>query len=149
MLFFDDPSWLLRTGLDYQKNSVESEVPSELLSANGGAYIPFDTTPGATILGEELMQDRYGQVYVASTWRRGFPGALNRTRPQFTWMVDTIAGWQWTEKQFNYGINLGVGVELFGDDELAVTLGYQSAPRGGEGDAGGSMGITYSTRFGR
>lgn len=73
MLFFDDPSWLLRTGLDYQKNSVESEVPSELLSANGGAYIPFDTTPGATILGEELMQDRYGQVYVASTWRRGFP----------------------------------------------------------------------------
>lgn len=149
MLFFDDPSWLLRTGLDYQKNRVESEVPSELLSANGGAYIPFDTTPGATILGEELMQDRYGQVYVASTWRRGFPGALNRTRPQFTWMVDTIAGWQWTEKQFNYGINLGVGVELFGDDELAVTLGYQSAPRGGEGDAGGSMGITYSTRFGR
>jgi hypothetical protein len=64
-------------------------------------------------------------------------------------MIDTLAGWQWTERQFNYGINVGIGVELFGDDELAMTLGYQSAPRGGEGDPGGSLGITYSTRFGR
>lgn len=148
-VFFDDPSWLLRSGVDYQNNSVESEVATDLLNANGGAYIPFDNEPGATIEGTELMQSRYGQLYVASTWRRGFPGALNRTRPQFTWMIDTLAGWQWTERQFNYGINVGIGVELFGDDELAMTLGYQSAPRGGEGDPGGSLGITYSTRFGR
>ncbi|WP_177432018.1 tetratricopeptide repeat protein [Pseudomonas sp. o96-267] len=149
MVFFDDPSWLLRSGVDYQRNSVQNRVPDALLSANGGAYIPFEDDPEATIRGDELMQSRYGQLYVASTLRRGFPGALNRTRPQFTWMIDTVAGWQWTERQFNYGINVGVGVELFGDDELAVTLGYQSAPRGGEGDPGGSLGITYSTRFGR
>ncbi|WP_212629286.1 tetratricopeptide repeat protein [Pseudomonas sp. KB-10] len=147
MVFFDEPSWLLRSGIDYQRNGVKSELSDDLLSANGGAYIPTGDATG--ILGEEVLQSRYGQLYVASTLRRGFPGALNRTRPQFTWMIDTVAGWQWTERQFNYGINLGVGVELFGDDELAVTLGYQSAPRGGEGDPGGSLGITYSTRFGR
>lgn len=149
MLFFDDPSWLLRGGLDYQHNRMQERVPDELLAANGGAFVPFDNTPGAAVSGEELLQERYGQVYVGSTWRRGFPGALNRTRPQFTWMVDTMLGWQWTEREFNYGINIGLGMELLGDDELAFTAGYQSAPRGGEGDAGGALGITYSTRFGR
>jgi hypothetical protein len=149
MLFFDDPSWLLRSGLDYQHNRVQERVPDELLAANGGAFVPFDDTPGAAVSGEELLQDRYGQVYFGSTWRRGFPGALNRTRPQFSWMVDTMLGWQWTEREFNYGINIGLGMELLGDDELAFTAGYQSAPRGGEGDAGGALGITYSTRFGR
>ncbi|CAD5108739.1 tetratricopeptide repeat protein [Zestomonas carbonaria] len=148
-LFFDDPSWLLRSGVDYQHNRVESRVPDELLAANGGAFVPFDDAPGAIVSGNELLQDRYGQVYFGSTWRRGFPGALNRTRPQFTWMVDTLVGWQWTEREFNYGINVGLGMELLGDDELAFTAGYQSAPRGGEGDAGGSLGVTYSTRFGR
>ena len=34
-------------------------------------------------------------------------------------------------------------------DELAFTFGYQSAPQGGGGDAGGTLGVTYSTRFGR
>lgn len=148
-LFFEGPTWLLRSGLDYQHNRVESRVPDELLSVNGGAFRPFDNDPAAIAPGEDLLQDRYGQLYVGSTWRRGFPGALNRTRPQYTWMVDTLVGWQWTEREFNYGINVGLGMELLGDDELAFTVGYQSAPRGGEGDAGGTLGITYSTRFGR
>ena len=53
-----------------------------------------------------------------------------------------LAGWQWTEKEFNYGIDLGIGMELLGDDELAFTFGYQSAPQGGGGDAGGTLGVT-------
>jgi hypothetical protein len=32
---------------------------------------------------------------------------------------------------FNYGINTGIGVEVLGDDELALTFGYQSAPQAG------------------
>ncbi|WP_162980846.1 hypothetical protein, partial [Pseudomonas aeruginosa] len=112
-------------------------------AAHGGALV----LDGAR--SQDLLQDRYGQVYLGSTWRRGFPGALNRSRPQYTWIVDTLAGWQWTEKEFNYGIDLGIGMELLGDDELAFTFGYQSAPQGGGGDAGGTLGVTYSTRFGR
>lgn len=141
-LFLDDPAWLLRTGVDYQHNRLDA-LPQDLLASRGGALLNEDA------ITDDLLQDRYGQVYVGSTWRRGFPGALNRTRPQFTWMLDTLAGWQWTEKDFNYGINLGVGMELLGDDELALSIGYQSAPQGGGGDAGGNVALTYSTRFGR
>ncbi|EVT85214.1 biofilm formation protein PelB [Pseudomonas aeruginosa VRFPA09] len=142
-LFFDGPAWQLRGGIDYQRNRLENRLPDDLLAAHGGAL----ALDGAR--SQDLLQDRYGQVYLGSTWRRGFPGALNRSRPQYTWIVDTLAGWQWTEKEFNYGIDLGIGMELLGDDELAFTFGYQSAPQGGGGDAGGTLGVTYSTRFGR
>ncbi|MNP01629.1 hypothetical protein D3C76_934530 [compost metagenome] len=141
-LFFDGPAWQVRAGVDYQHNRLD-DMPEDLLVSRGGALL----LDGADT--HDLLQDRYGQVYLGSTWRRGFPGALNRTRPYFTWVVDTLAGWQWTESEFNYGIDVGIGVEVLGDDELAFTLGYQSAPQGSGGDGGGVIGVTYSTRFGR
>ena len=141
-LFFDGPAWQLRGGIDYQRNRLENRLPDDLLAAHGGAL----TLDGAR--SRDLLQDRYGQVYLGSTWRRGFPGALNRSRPQYTWIVDTWPAGS-GQKEFNYGIDLGIGIELLGDDELAFTFGYQSAPQGGGGDAGGTLGVTYSTRFGR
>ena len=72
-----------------------------------------------------------------------------RTKPQYTWLVDMMAGWQWTDQTFNYGINTGVGFEVLGDDELALTFGYQSAPQGGDGKSGGTLGMSYGVRFGR
>ncbi len=74
---------------------------------------------------------------------------MNRETPQYSWLVDALAGWQWTEQQVGYAINAGVGTRLLGDDELAFTLGYQSAPRNGDGEPGGTLSLTYSTRFGR
>lgn len=142
-LFFEGPTWEVRGGVDYQNNRLESRLPDDLLAPMGGALTLEDARP------EDLLQDSYGQVYVASTWRRGFPGALNRGRGQYTWMVDVMAGWQWTEQEFNYGVNTGVGMSVLGDDELAFTFGYQSAPQGAGGEAGGVVGVTYSTRFGR
>ncbi len=84
-LFFDGPAWQLRGGIDYQRNRLENRVPDDLLAAHGGAL----ALDGAR--SQDLLQDRYGQVYLGSTWRRGFPGALNRSRPQYTWIVDTLA----------------------------------------------------------
>ncbi|WP_407293260.1 tetratricopeptide repeat protein [Stutzerimonas zhaodongensis] len=131
-VFFEGPTWTLRSGLSYATYRTEHD---ELRSV---AADPAD-----------LLQERFGQLYVGSTWRRGFPGALNRGTAQFSWLLDVQAGWQWTEQQTNYAINTGVGMRVFGDDELAFTLGYQSAPRNGEGEPGGTLGLTYSARFGR
>ncbi|HWV08883.1 MAG TPA: tetratricopeptide repeat protein [Pseudomonas sp.] len=156
-LFFEGPTWLLRTGVSYQNNAVKDRLDDELLASRievdalgndvvvplGGALRLDGATPA------DLLQDRFGELYVGSTWRRGFPGALNRGRAQYTWLVDVLAGWQWTEQQFSYAINTGVGVEVLGDDELAFTVGYQSAPQTGDGEAGGTVGVTYSARFGR
>ena len=65
-LFFDGPAWQLRGGIDYQRNRLENRLPDDLLAAHGGAL----TLDGAR--SQDLLQDRYGQVYLGSTWRRGF-----------------------------------------------------------------------------
>ncbi|HKS13336.1 MAG TPA: tetratricopeptide repeat protein, partial [Pseudomonas sp.] len=151
MLQFAGPSWALRSGIDYQHNRLDSPSLDHLASSQGGAIelagLGLDN-PGQ-LTAKDLLPDRYGQVYVGSTWRRGFPGAFNRTRGQYTWLIDLNAGWQWVDNTFNYGVSTGIGMEVIGDDELALTLGYQSAPEGGAGQSGGTVGLSYALRFGR
>ena len=131
-VFFEGPSWTLRSGLSYARYGTSGD---ELRSVGVNAA--------------DLLQDRFGQAYIGSTWRRGFPGAMNRSTAQFSWIFDVLAGWQWTEQQTNYAINTGVGMQVLGDDELAFTFGFQSAPKNGDGEPGGTLGMTYSARFGR
>lgn len=160
-LEFEGPNWVVRAGADYQRNSVKDRTLSDLDSLLKPQYELQDIeNPDGGLIGsqrvnvappltaQDLLQERYGQVYVASSWRRGMPGVLNRTKPQYTWLVDVTAGWQWVDKNFNYGIDTGIGMELLGDDELALKVGYQSAPQGGAG-AGGTLGVSYGMRFGR
>ena len=149
-LEFAGPNWTVRSGVDYQHNNVKDRTLDYLSSANGGPVKSVDNSDDpAVVTAEDLLQSRYGQLYVGSSWRRGLPGALVRTRAQYTWLVDVTAGWQWLDQTFNYGINTGIGVEVLGDDELALTFGYQSAPQGGDGQAGGTLGVSYGVRFGR
>ncbi|WP_285430721.1 tetratricopeptide repeat protein [Pseudomonas sp. fls2-241-R2A-110] len=149
-LEFAGPNWTVRSGIDYQHNNVKDRTLDYLSSANGGPVKSVDNSDDPTVVtADDLLQSRYGQLYVGSSWRRGLPGALVRTRPQYTWLVDVTAGWQWLDQTFNYGINTGLGVEVLGGDELALTVGYQSAPQGGNGQAGGTLGVSYGVRFGR
>lgn len=140
---FAGPTWIARTGFDYQRARLDDDALSALTFEQGGPVRLGQLDAGS------FLQEEFGRVYAGMSWQRGVPGALNRTRAQYTWLVDTLAGWQWTDRSFVYGINAGVGVELIGDDELALTAGYQSAPRGGAGEPGGTVGLTYSLRFGR
>ncbi|MGV8916638.1 MAG: tetratricopeptide repeat protein [Pseudomonas sp.] len=150
-LQFEGPNWELRSGVDYQHNSLNGRSLDKLSNTLGGGIdlVGVGLDDPSQINSETLLQKRYGQVFVGSSWRRGFPGALNRTRAQYTWLVDMSSGWQWTDNTVNYAISTGVGAEVLGDDELAVTFGYQSAPQGGTGKSGGTAGVSYSVRFGR
>ncbi|WP_437880228.1 tetratricopeptide repeat protein [Pseudomonas sp. LRF_L74] len=156
-IFFEGPAWTVRSGLDYQHNRPTGLLDERLLAtreiANDDGDDFIESLGGPLRIEEarasDLLQSRYGQLYVGTTLRRGLPGSLNRERPQYTWLVDLMTGWQWTDNTINYGINVGLGMEVIGDDELAFTFGYQSAPRGGNGEPGGVLGMTYSTRFGR
>lgn len=167
-LEFAGPNWTVRSGLDYQKNNVKDRnldylssdfngavrvptlpAPAVEIDPDTGSPLPADPVELQTVTAKDLLQSRYGQLYVGSTWRRGIPGALVRTKPQYTWLVDMTAGWQWTDQTFNYGVNTGIGFEVLGNDELALTFGYQSAPQGGDGQSGGVVGMSYGLRFGR
>lgn len=153
-LQFEGPAWTLRSGVAYQHNQVDDRTLDSLSSNNGGPVrveLPDPENPldQHTVVASDLLQSRYGLLYIGSTWRRGMPGALSRAHPQYTWLVDVTVGWQWLDQTVNYGINTGMGMEVLGNDELALTAGYQSEPQGGNGQAGGTLGVSYSVRLGR
>lgn len=141
--FFSGPTWVLRTGLDMQRNKLTNSSLDSLLVANGGVVRQ------SALNADQLLPERVGRVYVGSHLSRGTPGALNRTRGQYTWLLDTSLGWDWEDQSSNFSVTGGVGIEVLGDDELAFTAGYQSAPIGGAGKAGGTATLSYSSRFGR
>ncbi|GGD05879.1 tetratricopeptide repeat protein [Halopseudomonas salina] len=140
---FEGPTWVARAGIDYQRNNLSRRQLDDLTVADGGP-VEFDV-----IEASGLLQEEYGRLYAGTSWRRGFPGALNRGQPEYTWLVDVQAGWDWVDSQFTYGLSTGVGSRVLGDDELALTFGYQSEPRGTDAEAGGILELTYSKRFGR
>jgi hypothetical protein len=153
-----EPQWLLRSGVTWQENKTVSELPSELFVSHGGAL--FDAVPDSNTsdaidnsfsgaVPSDFLPSRFGEVYVGSSWQRGTPGALNRAWPQFTYRLDAKAGWQVPDNKLAYALEAGLGVEVLGDDELALLGGYSSAPVGGEGQAGGQLRLAYSLRFGR
>jgi hypothetical protein len=145
------PTWAVRSGVDYQRNALRNRALSGIGDTDGGALdlAHFSTLAPGIVMPEDLLQTRYGQLYVGSSWRRGSPGALTRTTAGYTWLLDTNLGWQWQDQTFNYGVTAGVGVKVLGGDELALKLGYQSAPQGSDGKAGGVLNLSYSVRLGR
>jgi hypothetical protein len=143
-----EPQWSLRSGVTWQENKTVSALPSELLISHGGAL--YDSTSSFTgAAPNDFIASRFGEVYVGSSWQRGTPGALNRAWPQFTYRLDVKAGWQVPDNKLAYALEAGLGVEVMGDDELALLGSYSSAPVGGEGQAGGQLRLAYSLRFGR
>ena len=97
-----------------------------------------------------MLVEKYKYAYLGTSLQRGVPGFLNRTEPQYTWMIDAVVGQQWPENKITYSISAGIGTEVFGDDELALNFAYQSAPKSQlKSKPGGTLGVSYSLRFGR
>ncbi|HKM26490.1 MAG TPA: biofilm formation protein PelB, partial [Thiopseudomonas sp.] len=140
-VFFQNPTWLVRAGFDYQKNNLNEKTLTKLPN------YPVDNEPLNT---SSLLVEKYKYAYIGTSLQRGTPGALNRTVPQYSWMIDAVVGHQWPDKKITYAVTAGIGTEVFGDDELALNVGYQSAPKSQfENKPGGTLGVSYSLRFGR
>lgn len=140
-VFFQHPTWIVKAGYDYQSNKLNNKTLSKL------PRYPANNEPLNT---DSLLASKYKYAYVGTSLQRGIPGFLNRTEPQFTWLLDAVVGHQWPDKKITYSFSAGLGTEVLGDDELAVTVGYQSAPKSQfNNKAGTTLSVTYSSRFGR
>lgn len=140
-IFFEHPTWLVKAGFDYQKNNLNDKTLTRL-PVNPADKTAFNTN--------SLLSEKYKYAYLGTTLQRGTPGFLNRTEPQYTWILDAVIGRQWPENKMTYSLSAGIGTQVFGDDELAFTFGYQSAPKSQlDSQSGGTIGVSYSARFGR
>lgn len=140
-VFFEHPTWILKAGFDYQTNALNDKNLSGLPS-NPVDGVPFTTG--------SLLSETYKYAYIGTSLQRGVPGFLNRTEPQYTWLIDGVIGRQWPDNKMTYALTAGVGVQVMGDDELAFTFGYQSSPKNQlKSQSGATLGVSYSLRFGR
>lgn len=140
-VFFQHPTWLVKAGFDYQTNSLNEKTLMQLPT------YPINNEPLTT---SSLLVEKYKYAYLGTSLQRGTPGFLNRTEPQYTWLVDAIVGYQWPNNKITYAISTGIGIEVLGDDELAFNFGYQSAPKSQfKSKPGGTLDVNYSLRFGR
>lgn len=138
-LNFADPEWAMTAGVEWQKNSIDAHFPADI-----SARLRDTNTSADTILPED-----YGQVFIGTTLQRGDLHALNARTPSPRYLVNAAVAYQWPLSQVSFAVSFGLGWRIMGNDELALTYGYNSKPLGGQGDAAQDIRLSYSYRFGR
>ncbi|MGI9292530.1 MAG: tetratricopeptide repeat protein [Pseudomonadales bacterium] len=136
---FADPEWAITAGVEWQKNSLDARFPADITSRLRDANTSPDT----------ILPEDYGQVFIGTTLQRGDLHALNARTPSPRYLFNTAVAYQWPLSQVSFAVSFGLGWRIMGNDELALTYGYNSKPLGGQGDAAQDIRLSYSYRFGR
>lgn len=136
---FEDPEWTIQAGVEWMQNDIGS-APDLLLQ----------NMLSAANLGEDaLLPQEFGQIVVGSTWQHGDLHSLNARAPTPRYLLNTSMSYQWPRDDFGFAVELGLGWRLFGNDELALSYRFNSAPIGTQGSSAQDIRISYSYRFGR
>ena len=119
------------------RNSVERDVPSDLaiLFPNG-------------VESEAILAEENSTWGIGFTWRRGQPGAWNADDRPLRWRVDTWLGWQTPVAEWGFRVEAGVGVRVFGHDELHIGTYYGDIPGGIDDQSSQGLRVDYVVRFG-
>lgn len=135
-LFHQDPAW--QVSLGYRRQTLD--LASELDARTAGAFA--GTASPGTLLAED-----YERIGLTTRWQHGEPGALYRTTPEPRYFVGLGAGYVLSTSSPDFGIDIGVGWRVVGDDDLALSLGYTSD--GLDGNSRTDLNLTYTLYFGR
>ncbi|OJS98250.1 tetratricopeptide repeat protein [Marinobacter nauticus] len=135
-LFREDPGWQLSLG--YRRQSLNLEGA---LDTNTARQLEPGASPGSLVAAD------YERIGVESRWYHGEPHALYRTAPEPRFFVGLAAGYVLSTSSPDFGVNLGMGWRVVGDDELALSLDYTSD--GLDGSTRTDLNLTYTIYFGR
>ena len=135
-LFLEDPGWQLSVGYRRQSLSLAGA-----LDTRTARQLQASASPGS------LIADDYERIGIESRWFHGEPHALYRTAPEPRFFVGLAAGYVLSTSSPDFGVDLGMGWRVVGDDELALSLGYTSD--GLDGSARTDLNLTYTLYFGR
>ena len=138
-LNFADPEWAITAGVEWQKNSLTTLIPADIT-----ARLLDSNTSADTVLPKD-----YGQFFLGTSLQRGDLHALNARAPSPRYLFNAAFAYQWPISQLSFAVSFGLGWRIMGNDELALTYGYNSKPLGGQGDAAQDIRLSYSYRFGR
>ena len=135
-LFRQDPGWQVSVGYRRQSLSLAGALDTRTARALQGS-----ASPGS------LVAEDYERIGIESRWFHGEPHALYRTAPEPLFFVGVAAGYVLSTSSPDFGVDLGMGWRVVGDDDLALSLGYTSD--GLDGSARTDLNLTYTLYFGR
>ena len=130
-LFFNDPSWSVYAQYVYEKADNAYE-PLVELAKELGVKKP--------LYAGDFIADKYQQFSVGQRISHGSPGIPGAIPSYPSYWLDTSVGYNFEQKQMVFDIQTGVGLPVFGNDELYMSALWQSSDKTGDKNVNLSLG---------
>lgn len=135
-LFFDVPAFQVYADINVQKYIYSS---SELTRLNTF----LDSLGLGTYQLEDFTREKFQRLSIGQRLNSGSPGIPGQTASSPSYWLDTSIGYNHTIEDFDLNVSLGLGLSVLGDDELYLTIDWQSADRFGDEYMYFSLGYFY------
>ncbi|ELR65708.1 hypothetical protein C942_00793 [Photobacterium marinum] len=133
--FFNDPAWQVYADITMQKVDLSNQPLDGVNNWNQGS------TP---LTSADFIEDEYQRISVGQRLWHGNPSTPGATVPSPRYWLDTSLGYNVTNSQADLAVSSGLGWRLFGNDELYLSVDWQSQDRNGDQSLKLSMGYYYS-----
>ncbi len=130
-LFYNHPSWSVYAQYVYEKSDKSPEPLMKLAR---------ELNINRPLFGHEFIAGKYQQFSIGqriSNGDVGIPGAIS----QFpSYWLDTAIGYNFVKDEMVFDVQTGIGLPLFGNDELYMSALWQSADKRGDKNVNLSLG---------
>ncbi|MGO4999559.1 tetratricopeptide repeat protein [Oceanisphaera sp. W20_SRM_FM3] len=133
-LFFNDPAWQVYTSLAMQQLELSDEP---LDGINTQLQGPAPLTSG------DFVSEDYQRLAVGQRLWHGTPGLPGSTVPAPRYWLDTSLGYNVTTQQPDIAVSAGLGVQVLGNDEVSLSVDWQSQDQNGDQALIFSLGYSY------
>jgi len=130
-IFYNDPSWTAYAQYVYEK-ADKSNVPLHQLSEH--------LALGQPINANGFIADKYQQIMVGQRFSHGATGVPGVKATYPSYWVDTSLGYNFEQDKVVFDIAAGIGMPIFGNDELYMSTLWQSTDKTGEKNLNLSLG---------
>ncbi|GLQ75385.1 tetratricopeptide repeat protein [Vibrio penaeicida] len=133
-LFFNDPAWQLYANYATQKAHL-SDDPLDKTNQWLSSRFPITTST--------LINEDYEQISLGHRLWHGAPGAAGTSTPSPNYWLDMAANYNTKTHRSGLAVSSGIGWRLVGNDELSLTVDWQSQDRNGQESMQISLGYQY------
>ncbi|WP_434361667.1 tetratricopeptide repeat protein [Parasalinivibrio latis] len=135
-LFAANPAWQIygsftRQTVDYNKGTPDG-------------FNQWLNSPAGVIGNSAFISDAYQRIAIGQRLENGVPGLPGATVPAPRYWLDTSVGYNPLEKKTDFTLSAGIGMPIFGSDELSMTSDWQTTDRSGGASLGLSVGYSFN-----
>ena len=133
-LFFNDPAWQIYGSLAMQHIDL-SDAPLDGINKQHQGAVPL--TSG------DFIAEEYQRIAIGQRVWHGAPGQPGPTVPAPRYWLDTSLGYNVSAAQPDVAVSAGLGWDVLGNDEVSLSVDWQSQDRNGDDAFKLSLGYTY------